>query len=86
MQKEMRALEKNQTWEMVPRPKGVKPVGCRWIFNLKYNADSTLERYKARLVAKGYTQTYKIDYLKSFEPVAKMTTIWIFLSLAACCG
>lgn len=43
MLEEMRALNKNQTWELVPRPKGVTPVGCRWIFNLKYKADGTLE-------------------------------------------
>ena len=53
---EMRALNKNQTWELVSRPKGVKPVDCRWIFNLKYKPNGTLERNKARLVAKGYTQ------------------------------
>ena len=42
MQEEMRALEKNQTSEMVPRLKGTQPIGCRWMFNVKYNADGTL--------------------------------------------
>jgi len=55
MQKEMNASNKNQTWELVPRPKGVTPIGCRWIFNLKYKTDGTLDMYKARLVTKGYT-------------------------------
>ena len=37
-------------------------------------------------MAKGYTQTYGIDYEETFAPVAKMNTIRIFLSLAACFG
>ena len=86
MQEEMRVLEKNQTWEMVPRIEEIQLVGCRWVFNVKYNTNGTLERYKDWLVAKGYTQTYGIDYLETFAPVAKMTTVRILISLASCCG
>ena len=66
MNEEMRALEKNETWEIVEKPKDKKAVGCRWIYTVKYQFDGTLDRYKARLVAKGYTQTYGIDYEETF--------------------
>ena len=75
MEEEMEALQKNNTWQLVPPPQGKKVVGCRWVFTMKHNADRSVNRYKARLVAKGFTQTYGIDYDENFAPVAKMNTI-----------
>ena len=49
---------------------------------MKYKVDGSIEQYKARVVAQGYTQTYEIDYTKTFAHVAKINTIQVLLSLA----
>lgn len=40
---EMSALMKKKTWELVSVPKNVHPVGCKWVFFLKYNSDETIK-------------------------------------------
>ncbi|TYK25675.1 Cysteine-rich RLK (RECEPTOR-like protein kinase) 8 [Cucumis melo var. makuwa] len=63
--------------------KGKEAIGCKWVFSVKVNPDGTMARLKARLVANGYAQTYGIDYSDTFSPIAKLTSIHLFLSIAA---
>lgn len=51
----MEGLEKNGMWGIVELPREKKPIGCKWVFMVKYKVDGSLETYKVRLIAKGYT-------------------------------
>ncbi|KAE9587606.1 hypothetical protein Lalb_Chr23g0275721 [Lupinus albus] len=31
------------------------PIGCKWVFKIKYKVDGNVERYKAWLFSRGYT-------------------------------
>ena len=83
MQAELHALQENNTWELTDLPASKKIVGCKWVYKLKHKADGTVERCKARLVAKGYTQQPGLDYLDTFSPIAKMTTVRTQIAVAA---
>ena len=51
MREELQGLIEMDTFDEISFYQG-KPIGSRWVFDLKENADGSIERFKARLVAK----------------------------------
>jgi hypothetical protein len=83
MDTEIKAIEKNNTWELTVLPAEAKPIGVKWVFKTKLNEEGKVDKHKARLVAKGYSQRQGIDYNEVFAPVARWDTIRTILALAA---
>ena len=53
MEEELQQIIKNDTWELVPRPKDKNVIGTKWVFKNKMNEQGEVIRNKARLVCKG---------------------------------
>ena len=82
MNEELDHIEKDETWELVPRPKDKNIVGTKWIFKKKFNQDGKVIRNKERLVCKGYAQGEGIDFEETYALVARLEEIKMFLALS----
>jgi hypothetical protein len=82
MDEELDQIEKNDTWELVPRPKDKNVIGTKWVYRNKLNEDGQVTRNKARLVCKGYAQVEGINFEETFSPVAIMEEIRLILAYA----
>ena len=79
----MDSLLSNNTWILVDLPPGSKPIGCKWVFRIKYNTNNSIQRFKAKLVAQGFTQKEGIDYFDTYGPVVRISSIRTLLALAS---
>jgi hypothetical protein len=75
MDEELDQIEKNDTWELVPRPKDKNVIDTKWGYRNKLNEYGQVTRNKAILVCKGYAQVEGIDFEEAFAPVARMEEI-----------
>ena len=82
MQEELNQIERNKTWDIVPRPIDKNVIGTKWVFRNKLNEDGKVIKNKARLVCKGYAQVEGIDFDETFALVARLEAIRMFLALA----
>ncbi|OIW07806.1 hypothetical protein TanjilG_31998 [Lupinus angustifolius] len=83
MQEELNQFERNNVWNLVPKPKDHPVIGTRWVFRNKLDESGLIIRNKAHLVAKSYNQEEGIDYDETHTPVARLEAIRMFLSFAS---
>jgi hypothetical protein len=82
MNEELDQIEKNDTWELVPRPKNKNVIDTNWVFRNKLNEDGHVTKNKARLVCKGYTQVEGIAFEETIAPISRMEAIRLILDYA----
>ncbi|GJX92674.1 putative ribonuclease H-like domain-containing protein [Tanacetum coccineum] len=86
MQEELLQFQIQNIWVLVDCPKGVRPIGTKWVLKNKKDERGIVIRNKARLVAQGYTQEEGIDYEEVFALVARIEAIRLFLAYASYMG
>lgn len=82
MTDEMDAQQQNGTMSLVPRRSNMNVLGSRWIHTVKLNPDGSVLKLKSRWVAKGYEQEEGIDFVETYSPVVRTTTIRVVLGVA----
>jgi hypothetical protein len=75
MDEELDQIEKNDTSELVPRPKDKNVIDTKWVYRNKLNEYGQFTRNKDRLVCKGYAHVEGIDFEETFAPVFRMEEI-----------
>ena len=51
------------------------------MYKVKTHPNGSIERYKAHLVAQRFSLKYGLDYDETFNPMAKITIVCVFLAL-----
>lgn len=82
MGEEMDAQRKNGTMSLVPRKLEMHVLRCGWIHTVKLKADGSVDKLKSRLVARGSEQEEGVDFIETYSPVVRTSTIRVVLNVA----
>ncbi|CAI7843141.1 unnamed protein product [Closterium sp. NIES-54] len=82
MDAEMASWKSTGTYVDEVPPPSANIVDGMWIFRVKRPLGSP-PAFKARYVARGFNQRQGVDYFETFFPTPKMTTLRVFLHIAA---
>ena len=83
MKDEVKALQDNETWDLVRPPTDRDVIPGKWVYKLNLGPSAQVDKYNARYVAKGFKQVKGLDYFEIFAPTCKPETFRILLQLSA---
>ena len=64
------------------KERNIKPIGTKFVFTYKLDADGYVVRYKCRGVVLGHHQREGIDYTETYSPVVKIQSIRLLIALS----
>ncbi|CAI7806649.1 unnamed protein product [Closterium sp. NIES-53] len=79
---EMASWKSTSTYIDEVPPPGANIVSGMWIFRVKWPPGSP-PAFKARYVARGFSQREGVDFLQTFSPTPKMTSLRVLLHVAS---
>ena len=83
MKDEVKALQDNETWNLVRSPSDRDVIPGKWVHKVQLGPSGQVDKYKARYVAKGFKQVEGLNYFETFAPNCKPETFRILLQLSA---
>ena len=83
MKDEVKALQDNETWNLVRPPTDSDVIPGKRVYKVKLGPSGQVDKNKARYVAKGFKQVEGLDYFETFAPNYKPEAFRILLQLSA---
>ena len=83
MKDEFKALQDNETWNLVRPPTDRDVIPGKWVYKVKLGPSGQVGKNKARYVAKGFKQVEGLDYFETFAPTCKPEAFRILHQLSA---
>nr|GEY29996.1 putative reverse transcriptase, RNA-dependent DNA polymerase, Gag-polypeptide of LTR copia-type [Tanacetum cinerariifolium] len=71
---EMEALSRNNTWILTELPIGRKPIGCKWVFKVKYKSNAVLKDLRLDWLPTAMKMPL-LDYFSTAEEVFPLLSL-----------
>ncbi|MBW0466412.1 hypothetical protein O181_006127 [Austropuccinia psidii MF-1] len=80
--KELKSMADLNVWEVVDIDPSYKLVGTMWVFKIKKDHLGKVIDHKVCLCAQGFTQTFGVDFEKTYSPTGRLNSLCVLIAFA----
>ncbi|MBW0495210.1 hypothetical protein O181_034925 [Austropuccinia psidii MF-1] len=84
--KELDNMKRLGVWSIEDKKANDHPITTTWVFKVKRDHNNKIIEHKARLCAQGFHQIEGLDYLNTFSPTGRISSLRVLISHAASQG